>query len=1157
MDTLGKTDPCDRPQKIQCNDLVPGVSHSCSKPKEARSSSRPQISCKVSSVNTTKKVADSSNRPKLFSSHFLPIFSVDLAGDGKLGYGFASADELEEVDIGPGDKPRPTFISKKLDPCLREPMIALLKEYPDCFAWDYTEMPGLDRSIVEHRLPLKKGFRPFQQRARQMKAEVLEEVKKEIEKMLEAGFIRPCRYAEWISSIVPVEKKDGRWRVCVDFRDLNRATPKDEYPMPVAETLINAAAGHKILSFMDGNAGYNQIFMAPEDIHKTAFRVPGAVGLFEYIVMTFGLKNAGATYQRAMNYIFHDLIGKLVEIYIDDVVVKSTSIEGHLEDLRQILERTRRFGLRMNPKKCAFGVTAGQFLGFLVHERGIEIGLKSQEAVRTMKPPTTRKELQQLIGKINFVRRFISNLSGRIEPFMGMVKIKSDDEFRWGAEQQRAFEEIKEYLSKPPVLVSPQQDRPFYIYLSVADTSIASVVVQVHDGQEKVVFYISRRMLDAETRYPEIEKLCLCLFFTCTKLRHILLSAEIVVICKSDVIKHMLSAPLLKGRLGKWMFALSEFDIRYQPAKAVKGQALADLIAERINTDIAALSVRAWAMYFDGSACEAGCGIGILLVSPRGATYSFSIRLPTSCSNNVAEYEAVRKGMELLIEAGAEAVELFGDSKLVISQLTEEYKCESESLFPLWMQCRELMTQFRYINFYWIPRSQNTEANDLAQMASGYKEITGEADFQVRFLESEDWRADIFNYLKDSARGAPKRIRYKAMKYVLIGDDMFYRTLEGLLLKCLGPTEANRLLHEVHEGACGTHQSAHKMKWLIRRSGYYWPTMLEDCFKYYKGCQACQKFGKIQMVPASVMNPIIKPWPFRGWGMDMIGKINPPSSKGHQYILAITDYFTKWVEAVPMRSVSSKDVINFVKEHVIHRFGIPQTITTDGGSVFISQEFRKFADDMGIKLIRSSPYYAQANGQAEASNQSLIKLIKRKIDEHPRRWHEVLSEALWAYRISCHGATKTSPYHLVYGQEAVLPWEVMAGSRRITFQNDLTAEEYAALINDNVEDLTELRLWSLEKIKENKAKVARAYNKKVKPKEFQVGDLVWEAVLPLGTKDATYGKWSPNWHGPYRVNQVLSGNAYMLEELYGAKFPVAVNGQHLKKHFPSMWDDGQ
>jgi hypothetical protein len=210
-----------------------------------------------------------------------------------------------------------------------------------------------------------------------MRTEVLEEVKKEIEKMLEAGFIRPCRYAEWISSIVPVQKKDGRWWVCMDFRDLNKATPKDEYPMSVTETLINAAVDNKILSFMDGNANYNQIFMALEDIHKTAFRVPGAVGLFEYVVMTFGLKNAGATYQRAMNYIYYDLIGKLVEIYIDDVVVKSTSTGGHLEDLRQVFEWTRRFGLKMNPKKCAFGVSADQFLSFLVHEQGIEIDLKS------------------------------------------------------------------------------------------------------------------------------------------------------------------------------------------------------------------------------------------------------------------------------------------------------------------------------------------------------------------------------------------------------------------------------------------------------------------------------------------------------------------------------------------------------------------------------------------------------------------------------------------------------------------------------------------------------------------------------------------------------------------------------------------------------------
>jgi hypothetical protein len=198
------------------------------------------------------------------------------------------------------------------------------------------------------------------------------------------------------------------------------------------------------------------------------------------------------------------------------------------------------------------------------------------------------------------------------------------------------------------------------------------MVIQVHDGKLWVVFYLSRRVLDVESRYPEIEKLCLCLFFTCTKLHHILLSAKTIVISYVESRTREVDVCTVKV----WYPVPTH--------KAVKGQALADLIAESINTDIATLSVHAWAMYIDGSACGDGCGIGILLVSPWGAAYSFSIRLPTPCTNNLAEYEAVRKGMELHLEAGAEAVEIFGDSKLVISQLTEEYRCKSESLLPLW-----------------------------------------------------------------------------------------------------------------------------------------------------------------------------------------------------------------------------------------------------------------------------------------------------------------------------------------------------------------------------------------------------------------------------------------------------------------------------------------
>nr|AAN64467.1 putative gag-pol polyprotein [Oryza sativa Japonica Group]ABF97062.1 retrotransposon protein, putative, unclassified [Oryza sativa Japonica Group] len=254
---------------------------------------------------------------------------------------------------------------------------------------------------------------------------------------------------------VPVIKKNGKVSVCIDFRDLNKATPKDEYPMPVANQLVDAASRNKILSFMDGNAGYNQIFMAEEDIHKTAFRCPGAIGLFEWVVMTFGLKSAGATYQRAMNYIYHDLIGWLVEVYIDDVVVKSKEIGDHIADLRKVFERTRKYGLKMNPTKCAFGVSAGQFLGFLVHERGIEVTQRSVNAIKKIQPPENKTELQEMIGNINFVRRFISNLSGRLEPFTPLLRLKADQQFTWGAEQQKALDYIKEYLSSPPVLIPP------------------------------------------------------------------------------------------------------------------------------------------------------------------------------------------------------------------------------------------------------------------------------------------------------------------------------------------------------------------------------------------------------------------------------------------------------------------------------------------------------------------------------------------------------------------------------------------------------------------------------------------------------------------------------------------------------------------------------
>jgi hypothetical protein len=251
-------------------------------------------------------------------------------------------------------------------------------------------LPGLRRELLEHRLATKWGFCPYKQPSRNY-SPILYDWIKEVNRLFKVGFI-------------PVEKKgSGKLRVCLDFQNLNRVTTKDEYPMPVADSLINIASSNKVISFLDGNAGYNQIFMVEEDVSKTTFQCLGFIGLFEWVVMTFRLKNARATYQRAMNLIFHDLLGIIMEVYIDDIVVKSVEFDRHLADLQLSFERMRQYGLKMNPLKCVFSVSMGRFLGFVVHERGIEIDPMKMEAINKIQAPTCKREVQSLLGKVNYL----------------------------------------------------------------------------------------------------------------------------------------------------------------------------------------------------------------------------------------------------------------------------------------------------------------------------------------------------------------------------------------------------------------------------------------------------------------------------------------------------------------------------------------------------------------------------------------------------------------------------------------------------------------------------------------------------------------------------------------------------------------------------------
>ncbi|XP_059639352.1 uncharacterized protein LOC132281693 [Cornus florida] len=242
--------------------------------------------------------------------------------------------------------------------------------------------------------------------------------------------------------------------------------------------------------------------------------------------------------------------------------------------------------------------------------------------------------------------------------------------------------------------------------------------------------------------------------------------------------------------------------------------------------------------------------------------------------------------------------------------------------------------------------------------------------------------------------------------------------------------------------------------------------------------------------------------------MDLIGKFNPHSSKGHHWIILVTDYFTKWVEAEEYVSVTHNTVIQFLERHIFHQFGLLETIIADNGAVFRANEVLQLGIDMQVKMVTSIPYYAQGNGQAEASNKVVIEIIEKMIKDKPRRWHEALSEALWAYRNSKRTSTGTTPYRLMFGYDAVLPMELNVKSAKVALQHNLIPADYNEAMLAELEDLDEVQKLALDHLIMHKAKVMRAYNKRVKFKSFAEGDMVWQTVLPPGKVDRVYGKWS-------------------------------------------------
>uniref|UniRef100_A0A2N9HJH9 Integrase catalytic domain-containing protein n=1 Tax=Fagus sylvatica TaxID=28930 RepID=A0A2N9HJH9_FAGSY len=881
-------------------------------------------------------------------------------------------EELEIVNLAnEGEEPREVKIGTRCAAEQKEALIALLREFHEIFAWSYQDMPGLDTDIV---------------------------IKEEVEKQLKAGFLSTVTYSDWVANIVPVPKKDGKVRMCVDYRDLNRASPKDNFPLPHIDTLVDNTATNVVFSFMDGFSGYNQIKMAEEDKSKTAFVTHW--GTFVYDVMPFGLKNAGATYQRAMVTLFHDMIHHEIE----------------------------KYQLRLNPNKCAFGVTSGKLLGFIVSGRGIEIDPAKVQAIRSMPAPKTEKEIRSFLGRINYIARFIAQLTATCEPLFKLLR--KDVKIKWTEDCQKAFDKIKEYLLNPPILVPPTPGRPLILYLTVQEASMGCMLGQQDETgkKEQAIYYLSKKFTEPETRYLLVEKTCCALAWASKKLRQYMLYYTTWLVSRMDPIKRSRDK------------AIADYLADY-PSEQLE---LMD--SEFPDEDVMTVeedNQGRWKLYFDGAANAVGSGIGAVLVSPKGQQTPIAVKLGFDCTNNMTEYEACIVGLQAALEFGAYELEVFGDSLLIVSQTNGEWQGSG------------------------IPSSSphNHFADALATLASLIKLVEGDDVRPLRIetrdipaycvcieecmnveaeIDDKPWYYDIKRFIQDreypsrATENEKKYIRRMAFQFFLSGEILYKRTHDATLLRCVDAEEANRLIQEMHAGLMGAHANGPFLARKIMRAGYYWLTMERDCIRHVQTCHKCQMYQNSKNAPPQYLHTMASPWPFSAWGMDVIGAITPKASNGHEFIL----------------------VTRFVKNNIICRYGMPEMLITDNASNLNNRMMDQLCQQFKIQHHNSAPYRPKMNGAVEAANKNVKKILS-KMTETYKDWHEHLPYALCAYRTSVRTSVGATPYSLVYGMEAVLPVEVEIPSLRILSQTQLEEAEWAQARYEQLNFIDEKRLAAL------------------------------------------------------------------------------------------------
>jgi hypothetical protein len=430
-------------------------------------------------------------------------------------------------------------------------LLGLLEEYKDLFG---PITPGGAKDVVHH-IEVEPGVKPVFRKPYSMPFSKKERVKNEVEKMLSDGIIRPSK-SPWSSPVVLVVKKDGTDRFCVDYSGLNSVTKRDQFPLPKIDEMLRQVKGAKYFSSLDLASGYWQIPMNESDVEKTAFTTDE--GHYEFVVLPFGLTNAPATFQRYMNNVLAGIKG--AKCYIDDILIFTSNWQEHLRILRMVLDALRKANVRLKGKKCHFLKPEMKWVGHIIDSNGIRVDPEKTSAMKKFPAPENKKELRRFLGMTNYYRNFIKDFAIIASPLYELTK--KSTQWCWKNEHANAFLKLKEKLCSAPVLVNPDFEKPYrlYMYTDASETGMGAVLCQEQEGEEKVIAYASQHFSPREKKYATIEKEAGAIIWALKKFHVYVYGTEFFILSDHAPLKWLAGKRDATGRIGRWQYRLMEYE---------------------------------------------------------------------------------------------------------------------------------------------------------------------------------------------------------------------------------------------------------------------------------------------------------------------------------------------------------------------------------------------------------------------------------------------------------------------------------------------------------------------------------------------------------------------------------------------------------------------